>query len=135
VVALGTVDIFVRFGRGVDMYFQLPTFGPLDPGLCHLTCRTQSWAWVSNGRFGFHYGLNSGGEVLNSSPCYSNLQQTRTEIPFLATGLETHPAPLPMMLVAETTTHVLGEVALAMMAINRRFAELGQTLSPARRCR
>jgi hypothetical protein len=30
VVALGSVDIFVRSGHGVDPYFHLPTSGPLD---------------------------------------------------------------------------------------------------------
>jgi hypothetical protein len=29
-VALGNVDIFVRFGHGVDPYFHLPTFDPLE---------------------------------------------------------------------------------------------------------
>jgi hypothetical protein len=28
VVALGSVDIYVRSGRGVDPYFHLPTSGP-----------------------------------------------------------------------------------------------------------
>jgi hypothetical protein len=30
VAALGSVDIFVRFGHGVDPYFHLPTSGPSD---------------------------------------------------------------------------------------------------------
>jgi hypothetical protein len=30
VAALGSIDIFSRSGRGVDPYFHLPTFGPLD---------------------------------------------------------------------------------------------------------
>jgi hypothetical protein len=30
VVALGSVDIFIRFGRGVEPYFHLPTSGPSD---------------------------------------------------------------------------------------------------------
>jgi hypothetical protein len=30
VAAFGSVDIFVKFGRGVDPYFHLPTSGPPD---------------------------------------------------------------------------------------------------------
>jgi hypothetical protein len=30
VVALGSVDIFIRFGRGVEPYFHLSTSGPSD---------------------------------------------------------------------------------------------------------
>jgi hypothetical protein len=30
VVALGSVDIFMRSSCGIDLYFHLPMFGPLD---------------------------------------------------------------------------------------------------------
>jgi hypothetical protein len=62
-----------------------------------LARRAQSQAWVSNGCFGFLCGINSGHEVQDPLPYYFNLQRVGAEMPFLASNLEAHLAPLLMM--------------------------------------
>jgi hypothetical protein len=57
--------------------------------------RILSWAWIQNDRFGFLYDINN--EVSNHSPALLTFDELRQKSSFLATDLETCPAPLPMM--------------------------------------
>jgi hypothetical protein len=97
----------------------------------HLSCRTRSWAWVSNGLFGILYGINGGDELPNSSPCYSNLQRARTETSFFATDLEARPSPLTVMASGVNRGKRPWGGSPTIMVLNHRTVERGQTLPPA----
>jgi hypothetical protein len=72
----------------------------------------------------------AGGEVLNPSPCYFNLQRVRTKTPFLAADLEAHPAPLPMMSSGGDHGKHPWAGASTMKAVSNHPVEQGWTPTP-----